>query len=695
MKIMKKRKSKVLATFRILGLFIVGLGVAVAVTLSQINLESIRKSVLTVLTEAVGVPVEIDGAVSWRFSLRPHIELNEVRIANPEWAKAKYAFTAEKIDVSLNLISLFRDRPTIQNVKVYDAKINIEQKADGTYSLPGLLSKVDGVEKNKPEEQRVFPFKDAGLGGIQIKNLTANILGDVYSLAGFNIRKMHRENVQEYSGWIKADVDVLPFVLVFAEYNAERKIYPVQIALATGGDALIANIALEGTSKLPIDFIIKGDVPNPNIIGKIFGLDLSDVPSVQLNIAGGVDRKKISIRKSSLVVNDTRFEIVANYDWSKKIPNIYLDIRSLDVNLMNLFPEIYLKKYKQEKQNINVFDGVPLFGSWFYDKNIELHFDLDRFVMFKDLNLKNLDLSAKLKNNKLRLDIDTYIANGRVNLGLDADLDADGRFWTKTGMVARGVVIGDILNQIHLENLLSDLPTDVELYVQANGRDLSELMQTVTGPVKVYSVGPGYAYSDIVAYMYGTDFLTSLRHNIQDLFSSEKKYNQIEVSCFAVNTVLRNGMAETQNGVAIETNAINIMLLGGLDLGQEDMQLSLTTVPVRGLKLSLTGNIVNSIQLTGNLAEPDIKISGAAMAGKVASATGLGLLLAPFTGGIGLVAGAGVGLLAGDLLENWFADDKPCQTAMKRGAILYEDDPVWMQIPVLELADSILNNTLQ
>ena len=315
--------------------------------------------------------------------------------------------------------------------------------------------------------------------------------------------------------------------------------------------------------------------------------------------------------------------------------------------------------------------------------------------MFKDLNLKNLDLSAKLKNNKLRLDIDTYIANGRVNLGLDADLDADGRFWTKTGMVARGVVIGDILNQIHLENLLSDLPTDVELYVQANGRDLSELMQTVTGPVKVYSVGPGYAYSDIVAYMYGTDFLTSLRHNIQDLFSSEKKYNQIDVSCFAVNTVLRNGMAETQNGVAIETNAINIMLLGGLDLGQEDMQLSLTTVPVRGLKLSLTGNIVNSIQLTGNLAEPDIKISGAAMAGKVASATGLGLLLAPFTGGIGLVAGAGVGLLAGDLLENWLADDKPCQTAMKRGAILYEDDPVWMQIPVLELADSILNNTLQ
>ena len=85
-------------------------------------------------------------------------------------------------------------------------------------------------------------------------------------------------------------------------------------------------------------------------------------------------------------------------------------------------------------------------------------------------------------------------------------------------------------------------------------------------------------------------------------------------------------------------------------------------------------------------------ISGAAMAGKVASATGLGLLLAPFTGGLGLVAGTGVGLLAGDLLENWLADDTPCQTAKKRGAPLYDNDPEWMQIPVSDLINAILEN---
>lgn len=686
---MKKRKSKFLSVLRICCLLVVGLLVAVFVTLNQINLESIRKSVLAILTETVGSEVVLDGAVSWRFSLRPHIELNEVKIANPEWTKEKYAFSAKKIDVRLNLISLFRDRPTIQNIKIYDAHINLEQNENGDFSFP-MGMRDDGLNAEKKLEKPKFPFKDSEFGGVQIKNLTANVMGNRYHLAGFNIRKIHKEGVREYSGWIKADVDVLPFVLVFSEYNLERKVYPVQFAMATDGSALIANIALEGTSKLPIDFIIKGDVPNLETFGKILGVDLSDIPPLHLDIAGGVDRKKISLRKSSLVINDTKISFLASYDWNRKYPVVYLDIRSGIVDLKNIFPGLYSRIHKSSDDDLMVFDNVPLFGEFFLNKNIELHLDVDRLFMYRDLSLENLDLSIHLMDNHVRMDIDTFFADGHVDLALNADLDDAGTFFAKMGMIARGIVVGEILNQIDEGGLLSDLPTDVELYVQANGKNLSELMKTVTGPVKIFSVGSGYAYKDIVEYMYGTDFLTTLRHSIQDLFNSEKKYDQIEVSCVALNNVLRNGRLETQNGVAIETNAINIRLLGMLDLGQEKMHLSLTTVPVRGLKLSLTGNIVKSIELTGDLALPDIKISGAVMAGKVASATGLGLLLAPFTGGIGLVAGAGVGLLAGDLLENWLADNTPCHTALERGAPIYDDDPQWMNLPVLELANSVL-----
>lgn len=683
-----KRKSIFLSVVRILSLFVMGLVVAVVVALSQIDLESVRGNVVAVLRDATGVPVEIDGAVSWKLSLRPHIELNKVRVDNAKWAKSKYAFKADKIDVRLNLISLFRNRPTIQNVRVYDAELNIERGPDGMLSWPSKsVSAVPGAVAVTPEK---YPFKDAGLGGVEIKNIKANLFGKNYEMAGFNIRLNPRAENREYVGWIKVDTDVLPFIVEMQEYNAERKVYPVRVALSTGGDALIANVALEGTSKMPIDFIVKGDLPDVAMLGRVGNWNLVGVPHMHLDVSGGMDRQKITLRKSKVVLRNTEFVIAGEYAWGKKNDVINLSLYSEDVQLDRLFPGTYDKIRKSHGRPLNVFQDVPLFGEFFVNKKIHVDVRLDNFVVYKRMNLKNTKVIADIEKAHGRIDVMSGVANGNVTIGIDADVDADGHIWLQAASRARNVQVGQLLHELDKDDLIAELPMGFDFYVRANGKDLSQVMQTITGPVHVYSEGAGYAYPAVVTYMYGTDFLTSLRHSIQDLFTTNKKHDQIKIACVALNVKLRDGAFETQNGFAIETNAINIRLAGMLDLGGEEMRLALTTVPVRGLKLSLTGNVVNSIELTGSLAEPEIKISGAAVAGKVASATGLGLLLAPFTGGIGLVAGAGVGLLAGDLLENWLADTHPCETAMARGAPSYEGDPEWMDDNLQDLTVAVL-----
>ena len=217
---------------------------------------------------------------------------------------------------------------------------------------------------------------------------------------------------------------------------------------------------------------------------------------------------------------------------------------------------------------------------------------------------------------------------------------------------------------------------------------MSQIMQTITGPAIVYSVDNGYAHADLVEYMYGGDFLTILKQNVEDLFSGNKR-DMIKISRAVANIKLRNGEIETQNGVAVETHVINLRLAGTLDLGKEKIQMSLASVPVRGLKLSLSGNLINALQISGNLAEPDFKLSGKAIAGKVGSAVGLGLLLAPLTGGLSIVGGAVAGFFAGDLLESWLADEHPYQTAMKEGAPAQEEDPRWMNLPIEVLSQTL------
>ena len=692
----KKRKGSFFKIMRVLVLFIMGLVVAIVIALSQINLEALRGSVLTVLRDATGLPVEIDGTVSWKLSLRPQIELNQVRVPNAEWARHENAFSAEKIDVTLDLISLFQDRPTIQNVKVYDATICIEQNEKGEFSiLPKFTSAQPdtdaGTEASVLTGPADYPFVDPGLGGLEVQNLDIDIFGAEYSINGFQIRYMPRSDTREYSGWVRSTSDVFPFILSFSKYNAERKVYPLRVAFATGGDALIANIALEGTSKAPIDFIIRGDIPDIAEVGKVFNLDLETMPAMKVDISGGYDWQKLTLRNSVITVRGTTLGFSGVIDWSGAVPNVTATLESDYVSLYELFPDMYGKKWVRPNRDLNVFHDIPLYGTEFLKINADLRILFDKFVVYRDFNLSDMDVRLNLYNGRGRIDVATVIANGNVRAAADVDIDADGRMYARVGGLGRGITIGQLLQQVYIDDFISELPVDFEMYVEASGSTLSEWMQTITGPVRVYSSGSGYAHSALVANMYGTDFLTTLRHSITDLFSSEKKYNQMTISCVSVNTKLREGLIETQHGVAVETNAINVRLAGNLDLGDEKMQLSLTTVPVRGLKLSLTGNVVNSMEITGNLAEPTIRISGAAVAGKVASATGIGLLLAPFTGGIGLVAGAGVGLLAGDLLENWLADDNPCETALERGAPSRRGDAEWMDLSAADLANNIIN----
>lgn len=693
------RKNLFFTITRIVSIFFMGLVVAFAIALSQVNLETLRGNILNILRDATGMDIEIQGAVSWKFSLRPQIQLQQVRVRNAEWAAHEYAFSAETVDVTLDLVSLMRDMPTIKNIKINDASICIEKNDAGEYSIMPKYESDEMAEDADSDDEdsgagapAKYPFAEPGLGGVTVKNLELHLLGAKYSLAGFDIRYVPRHDTREYAGWIKPVDKVYPFIVSYSEYNAERKIYPVKIAISTGGEALIANVALEGKSMAPIDFVVAGDIPDIAAFGAMFNLDLAAMPTMRVNLAGGVDRGKITLRKSSVLVRGNEIFFSGNYDWTKKRTTFDLNIESKRVNLMELFPELYYpKRHAVVNRELNVFKDIPLFGKEFLTLDMNVRVEIDSMIVYRELTLSDVDLKLRLAGGAGRIDLGVGIGGGTANVAADVVIERDGTLDVIAAGMGENIQVGTILDQVRSSDFISNLPMGLKFYLRGRGTDLAELVGSATGPVQIYSNGSGYAHSALVANMYGTDFLTSLRHGIQDLFRSEKKHNQIKISCAAISAKVRNGRIETENGVAVETNAINLRLAGNLDFADETMRLALTTVPVRGLKLSLTGNVMNSVEISGNLAEPDIKISGAAVAGKVASATGIGLLLAPFTGGISLAAGAGIGLLAGDLLENWLADDHPCKTALERGAPDWRHDPEWLGAPVEDLIGTIMN----
>ena len=678
-------------------LFFMGLIVAFIIALHQIDLENLRGNILGALRDSLNMPIEIDGNMSWHFSLRPEIELNNVRIPNADWAKNKNLFSADKIDVRLDLFSLFKSRPVIRYIKIYDVKINLEKNKSGQNSIVFYNSENGAMPENEPytEDKDVtkYPFAPMPFSGLEIQNISANVYGDEYKLTSFGIHNHIIQDKLEYTGWVKPYSTNLPFVVKFSEYDSIREIYPIQIAFATGGDAFIADVNLDAENKLPRDFVLRGEIPNLKKSSDWFKINAIDLPGLKVNVAGTLGDKKITFNKSSIAVGVSEMTFAGSYDWGRDIPVLKAKVYSGNVNLYKSFPDWFGvgKQWVHPNRDLNVFHDMPLAGEFLYNIDADVDVNLNHFIVYRGLDLSNLKLKVLVQNHRLRADAKIDIASGKVDAVVVADIDKNGVYTAQAAAFGENIYVGDILKQINVNDIISGLPLNLKLYVMAQGSDMSEIMQTITGPVIVYSVDKGFAHSDLVEYMYGGDFLTSLRHNVEDLFTGSKR-DMIQIDGAIANVKLRNGLIETKNGVAVETHVINMRLAGTLDLGKENIQLSLATVPVRGLKLSLSGNLVNALQISGNLAEPDFKISGGAIAGKVGSAVGLGLLLSPLTGGLSIAGGLVAGLLAGDLLEGWLADEHPYNTAMEKGAHIQRDDPKWFRQSIDDLSKPLFEN---
>lgn len=679
-------------TLRVIALCLMGIVVAFFVALSQVNLESLRGNILSVLRDATNMPVEIDGKISWNFSLRPQIELNDVRIPNAKWAKNKDLFYAKKIDVRMDLFSLFSSHPVIRDIKLRDAKIVVEKNAKGQTSIVfNEPEAVENVPDSENKEMKMYPVEPLPFSGLNVQDLYVEVFGDKYVLSSFGISNYARKGEFEYSGWVKPYDTNFPFVIQFSEYNPEKKVYPVRIAFATGGEALIADIALEGVSKMPIDFVVRGEIPNIKKSGKWFNINMVDLPKIKLDIAAGIGNKKISFRKSSIAMNGSSLTFSGSYDWSKSVPELNAKISSDYVNLYKSFPEWFGvgKEWVHPNRELNIFHDMPLFGEIAYGMNSDIDIDLKHFIVYRSLDLVNTKLKLNIKNHDVRVNASVGIADGNIKVTLMGDVNKNGVYNLKAAATGEHIYVGEILKQVYVDNVISGLPLNLGFYLETNGSNMSEIMQTMTGPAIVYSVDKGFAHADLVEYMYGGDFLTNLRQNVEDIFTGNKR-DMIVIDKAIVNVKLRDGLIETQNGVAVETQVINLRLAGTLDLGKETIQMSLASVPVSGLKLSLSGNLVNAMEISGNLAEPDFKINGAAVVGKVGSAVGIGLLLSPLTGGLSIAGGLVAGLLAGDLLESWLADDNPYKTAKKKGAPRKRGDPEWMDVPVQDLIEDFL-----
>lgn len=680
---------------RICAMFFIGLAVSMAIALSQVDLETLRGQVVSTLNRATGMPVEVRGNIKWKFSLTPTIALSDVVVQSKDWAKNKEGVQIDTVEVKINLLSIFSSSATIRNLVLINPMVYLEENSKGEYSLSSSRSTSIATENGTPAK---FPFDtDWGIDSIRVENakfVFIDASGETeFNLKGALLKYKRNDDFIEYGGQVTIDGNDYSFITTLSPLDTERRVYPVRIAIASRLMPVTAHIALEQTSKLPIDFRIRGNISDIHAILKFWEPDIPKIAPMTINLAGGMGQQgRITLHQSTISFGKSDLTVSGTYIWSGRKPNITLNLKSKRFILGEVFPELYggvRTPWKRPNRELNVFKDTPLYSHYLNLANADVSLNFARLDIYRNLSAENIDANVTVRDGSVSARTEATFAKGRIK-GVVSAYDDNGVLVAKGAGRGQRIVTGEILKAIGENNVIRDLPTNFEFYLQGRGRDLSALMASVTGPIYIYSVGGGIALPDAAAYILGADFLTSVRHSVQDMVTSRDRYDRIAISCAVVNLKIREGVTETERGVAMQSNTVNMRLAGTADLGNETINASIVSTPVRGLKISFSGNIVNAMEFTGNMAEPDFRINGRNLAGRALTATGIGLLLAPFTGGLSLVAGAGVGFLAGDLLTNWLADDNPCRTASsERGAPSIKGDPEFLGRPVSELIEEM------
>ncbi len=146
----------------------------------------------------------------------------------------------------------------------------------------------------------------------------------------------------------------------------------------------------------------------------------------------------------------------------------------------------------------------------------------------------------------------------------------------------------------------------------------------------------------------GTDVLMGL---VRALLPGEQNRSDNPIRCAVMRLPFKQGRAEVDRSIALESEQFNLAALGQIDLGKETLSLSMRPSTQKGLGVS-AANLSALVQLQGPLNQPEISWDAA---GTAQQASQVGLKLA--TGGLSI--------LAQRLLNKPEAAEQPCQRALK------------------------------
>ncbi len=613
--------------------------------LATFDINRYKPDIIKLVKQETGRDFAIAGPLKLTISLQPAIAADGVRVGNAAWDTAQDMVSVQHLKARTALLPLLRGRLQIKSLEVSGARIVLERNAQGTgnWVFAGNLAPAGpGNGSNAalpvPDLQKVS-INDAvvrylpGTGNkaqtVKVKQLTAQAKGPDSPI-----------NVALNAVYNTLPIDVKGTISPLSTFRANQP-YTLKLSGKLAG----ATLSADGTIGKPASFEdIKARVSlsadSLATLGDITGEKWPALGPVSLSaaikpVAGGYNLQNLKAQLGhSALAGSGDISLAAGR------PHFTARLVSPMLDLAELSPPTPGRKDKR------VFSHEPLNLRRLAAADGILDFDIGH-LRTQSMDLVGVKGKAVLKNGALTLKpLHAGIAGGQLDgevaLRSTAHKGVDLTV-LDTNLHIKGMRPGE-LPKFAEKHLISGAPTDIKMRIKGRGTSVAGIMATADGSF-VATIGAGTLNSR-AANIAGTDILKM----VQLLNPLASHQAQTHLQCAVANFAIKDGVAATHTGIAMQTDQLNMLGGGTINLKTEAIDIAAKPKPRQGVGVNLAG-LSDFVHLGGTLSDPR----------PVTDATGIAKTGAK----VGLAfATGGLSLLAQGLFDRATADDDVCAIAL-------------------------------
>ncbi len=629
--------------------------VAAVIAIKSIDFNKYKGLIAQQVKAATGRDLAIAGDLHVAIGLSPTLAVNGVSFANASWGTRPQMVTMRTFEVQVALLPLIFRRIVVERLVLLQPNIWLETNARGVGNWSfGAAPAASGIQK----PGKAGPGLTAlAVQSVRIEKGTLTYLdGKTKRATTLTLERLDLQ-AKDLSSPVRIDLaaayDRKAFTLAgtvgpLAELQAPSRPYPVALVLKSGG----TTVNLNGTVAEPmevsgLDLKVEAKALNLAEVARLAGASIPAVGPFVLAARVAGSPSALSVTGMNASVGKSTLTGKASIRIGTPHPRIEATLASTLLDLADLLPQGGTARTGAAGSGAaGLFpaEPLPLAALRLADANVELR--ADRVVLPDKMPIEAVVAHVQLADGRMLIQpLSSRVGGGTVSgqVGLDA---SGGTTAILTATIdAKGVLLGQVLAEMGRPELVSGVKTDASMDLKGSGDSIRSLLAGLDGSLLVV-LGDGKIHSGFVNWL-GADLVTEVVSKLNPLSKGGQSTN---LKCGVVRFAAKDGIARTDRGIAFETDQMNVVSSGTVDLKSEAIDFSLLPEARQGIGIG-AGQLVNLLRVRGTLTQPTVGVNEVGVAQMAAT---IGAAVA--TGGLSFLAQA--------LIGKAMSDAHPCQTAM-------------------------------